>query len=726
MTRILCMKKLLTSLLTFVLISQSISAFTRTWIGNNTNWNDPGNWSPAGVPLKNDSVFINAGMTIYPMLTGSFEIFSHSSSGPVNTMYTCSYLFLANGATLDFGNTVTSMLIASNADIHGTITIPKGTVICEEHAEEVPGIYHANFSGATIKTAFYESGVTICGFDDPIDNYLNCYVEGQITLNSAFFGNCTLAGSVWFDNSHHPNLSGCTIRLMEKYGGFLRRSYVLSGCVNSVISDFSADVVNDTPDDDTLFIFSNSFAGPANVRDFYGNININTNNDCARIKIGGTHYNYSSTIPCPPFFTSIDSMTLHGNLTVQNKAVIELAAPVLITGTITLNHGHLIKTYPCAVNVFPPGDTLNCPINFNSAYLDFSGGKLVLIGNMVANRLLNYDETHYLVTSPGGSLTRSVMNSYGNVVFPIGTNTDYTPLFIADTSLSLIDYTATVSPGVYSNGNSGPLFASKVVDRTWNITKVTSLNSSATLTLQWNLADELPDFTRNLCGLSHFSGNSWHTGPYSLSSGSGPFQQSWSGLNSFSPYAVGSSGILALGCMDFTAFKKDNAIHIQWTCGQDSNNLNYILQRSLDGMHFDDIYTALPGSSITANHYTYQDYNYSNGNNFYRIQSTNAGGNKIQVCPIVKVVASRPDLVFSLVNNPLNSWLRLKANSQFSTAIRAQIYDMQGRQVSSTIYKVMIGTTYFDYPTSLLPAGIYFLRLTGDGLNKSIFFNRLP
>ena len=48
----------LVSVLTLLFFG-SVRADVKNWVGLASDWNDPGNWSPAGVPVKSDSVFIN-------------------------------------------------------------------------------------------------------------------------------------------------------------------------------------------------------------------------------------------------------------------------------------------------------------------------------------------------------------------------------------------------------------------------------------------------------------------------------------------------------------------------------------------------------------------------------------------------------------------------------------------------------------------------------------------
>jgi hypothetical protein len=458
---------------------------------------------------------------------------------------------------------------------------------------------------------------------------------------------------------------------MEKYGGYLIKAYPLGGCIGQEGSaSFSANIVNNTVDDDTLFIFAIPPSGYGNTRHFYGNININTNNECARIQLGTTQFVSPFAFPCPVNYGYSDSITMHGNITIQNKGVIDMRGPCEIIGTVTLNHGHLIRTYQCASNGFPGGDTLSCPIDFRKAKLDLSGGKLFISKNIIADSIKNYSVNNYLVTLAGGSVTRQVQSISNNLVFPIGTSTSYNPLIMYDTSLTPIRYSASVSKGVYNNGNGGSLYTTDVVDRTWDISKLTNTNSSATVILQWNANEELPGFTRSLCAVSHYSGNAWQAGPYGMAVGPNPYHQSWSGLNSFSPFAIGSTGLLPLGCLQFTGTQKENGVVLNWATGPGNDQYTFIIQRSNDGQSFSDIYTTHAGIIGAGVNFSYTDKDFKSGDNFYRIYEIDSRGRRIQICNTAHVNAIIKQPLISLLGNPVSKEIRIRIMPQMIKPFR--------------------------------------------------------
>ena len=87
-------------------------ASTRCWNGLDTNWYNPANWSPRGVPAATSRVYISAATPVVPRLTANVTVRD---------------LFLEPGATLDTnGFTLT---VTNNADAGHTIIGPGTTVL---------------------------------------------------------------------------------------------------------------------------------------------------------------------------------------------------------------------------------------------------------------------------------------------------------------------------------------------------------------------------------------------------------------------------------------------------------------------------------------------------------------------------------------------------------------------------------------------------------------------
>lgn len=175
--------------------------------------------------------------------------------------------------------------------------------------------------------------------------------------------------------------------------------------------------------------------------------------------------------------------------------------------------------------------------------LRFSGQASLLLGNhslTVTDSLLNVGPSSYIVTNGTGTLRR---NNIGNkeTIFPVGTSiTSYTPLTLTNSGTA-DHFRVRVQPTVFSGGTTGTAVANNAVNRTWLVEEETPGGSNATLTLQWNAADELPGFSRTAAFLSHFTSGKWDESTPVVATGSNPYSMTRSSLSNFSPFTVFST-----------------------------------------------------------------------------------------------------------------------------------------------------------------------------------------
>jgi hypothetical protein len=171
----------------------------------------------------------------------------------------------------------------------------------------------------------------------------------------------------------------------------------------------------------------------------------------------------------------------------------------------------------------------------NNGSIELGANNLVLSSGATIS---NYDASNFIVTNSTGVLQQEVGAT--SVFFPIG-NSSYNPATVNNTG-TIDNFLARVEAQVLTNGTSGTPETQGVVDRSWHITEETVGGSVATLTLQWDVAQELSGFNPALSGVLHWTGTNWDYPPYSATTPVGAsFSQTRTGLTSFSPFAVSSN-----------------------------------------------------------------------------------------------------------------------------------------------------------------------------------------
>ena len=116
--------------------------FNRVWNGADTNWSNPKNWSPNGVPVATDNVYVAAGLPVMPSLTQNVTVHNITvePGATVNTNgFTLTVtgdgfagktivgagLVALTGATAHVSGTFTNVLVAANANVTlvGSMTV---------------------------------------------------------------------------------------------------------------------------------------------------------------------------------------------------------------------------------------------------------------------------------------------------------------------------------------------------------------------------------------------------------------------------------------------------------------------------------------------------------------------------------------------------------------------------------------------------------------------------
>ncbi|GAB3841308.1 alpha-amylase family glycosyl hydrolase [Hymenobacter jeollabukensis] len=344
------------------------------------------------------------------------------------------------------------------------------------------------------------------------------------------------------------------------------------------------------------------------------------------------------------------------NLTIDNAADVQLLAPVSVTGTLALSNGHLLL-----------GDQ-NLTLASTATISGADASRYVVTKNRAAS---------------GGALVRPAPAGT-TLLYPVGTSASYTPLTVLNTGTTAPTVPVRVFGGVLQNGTSGAPHAqaSAFVDRTWDISPSTAL--TAALTFQWNATDENVGFDRSRAAVMHYNGNgSW--GSYSTTAvgSSGPYTVTASGVSSFSPFSIGTGGVvLPVTLLDFVAQRRGPAtVQLRWATAQEQDNAGFEVEKSMDGRQYRRIgQVAGHGTSTQRQAYLFVD-DAATAAAYYRLRQTDTDGKTTYSAP--QYVAAGPGSELTIYPNPTTGDVRLDglpATAQLQLALRTA----PGRVVLST------------------------------------------
>ncbi|OON67198.1 alpha-amylase family glycosyl hydrolase [Hymenobacter sp. CRA2] len=321
------------------------------------------------------------------------------------------------------------------------------------------------------------------------------------------------------------------------------------------------------------------------------------------------------------------------NLIIDNPADVRLLSPVSVSGTLALSNGHLIL------------DDQNLTLTTTATITGAGNARYVVTKNDPAS---------------GGAVIRPVAAG-ATLLYPVGTAAGYSPLSLQNTGNTTATVPVRAAGTVLTNGNSGaPLAqANKFVNRTWQISPTGALTAS--LTFQWNVADENADFVRNAATVYHFNGTQWEQLPTSAVSGSGPYSVTATDVSNFSPFSVGTGGtVLPITLVSFGAERRGVAVQLGWRTAQERDNVGFEVEKSADGRTFRRL-GQVPGHGTTTQPQTYQ---YLDANApaaaYYRLRQLDTDG-KWAYSPVQYVPAAGETVALTLFPNPTTGEVALRS-----------------------------------------------------------------
>lgn len=158
----------------------------------------------------------------------------------------------------------------------------------------------------------------------------------------------------------------------------------------------------------------------------------------------------------------------------------------------------------------------------------------------------------------------------------------------------------------------------------------------------------------------------------------------------------------------FTAVSREGNILLQWHTGTEVNAKGFVVERSADGVNFENIgFVAAKGSNSS---YAYTDASPLNGRNTYRLQLTD-NDSKAKYSSFVTVLHTQKSTNLSKYPNPVRNG---QLSIVMASATQANIYNSAGALVKT--FNLQNGRNITDIRN--LSAGVYFIK-TADGKTAS-------
>lgn len=432
------------------------------------------------------------------------------------------------------------------------------------------------------------------------------------------------------------------------------------------------------------------------------NAGVITLNTSSSLRTGGDLTNSSTIFPAGGATNTV--LSVAGNLN-NTSGQISSESIYFSTTSLGLNtNAQAINSNNSLLNftnifLFNNGANITFNVFLSVSTLTFSGttGHLILqnSGLIVTNPVNGANASKYIQTSGSNSFLR-INGSASPKFFPVGTATSYTPLTISNGNIATHNFSVRTSNTFVNTPNNNA-----VVNREWNITDNTG-GANVDLTFQWNASDEDPSFNRSIAYVGHHNGVEWRPvssiGP---ASGSNPYTKTATGVTSFSPFGVGSSGALPVHLFYFAAEKENDHVKLEWKTENEINFSRFEVEKSNDGRSYSKIKTLPALNNPGTCNYNALDES-ATGTIYYRLRMIDVDGS-FTYSKVVRINAGKKYTVV-VYPNPASDKLFVQNINKYNTG---QIIDITGK----IIQEFTIVPNDEQVTIDRLKNGVYYLKL---------------
>jgi hypothetical protein len=174
---------------------------------------------------------------------------------------------------------------------------------------------------------------------------------------------------------------------------------------------------------------------------------------------------------------------------------------------------------------------------------------------------------------------------------------------------------------------------------------------------------------------------------------------------------------LPIELSEFIGERAGKKVDLNWTTQSETNNAYFTLERSSDGMNFEEITQVKgAGNSSSVLHYVYSDDGAPSGTCYYRLKQTDFNGQSTNS----KDISIKPLHYFAVQNvypNPATQQLNVSIQQESANNLVINIYNAEGKRVYMAAKSIAEKSNTVQIDLNDLPAGIYLLTIQGPNTN---------
>ncbi|MFI5129463.1 MAG: PQQ-dependent sugar dehydrogenase [Chitinophagales bacterium] len=201
-------------------------------------------------------------------------------------------------------------------------------------------------------------------------------------------------------------------------------------------------------------------------------------------------------------------------------------------------------------------------------------------------------------------------------------------------------------------------------------------------------------------------------------------------LTSFSTFYFANVSLttLPVQMISFTGTLNNNAALLNWRTSAEVNTANFEIERSIDAANYNKIGTvAASGNTTVAVDYSFTDNDavtLSAPLVYYRLKIVDRDGNYTYSNVVTISLADMPGRI-TIFPNPAADKTNVTIGALSDGQVRWEILDNAGRKVLQDEAQLKKGRNNLIINLNKLPAGIYFLNVSGVGIDQSVKLQKL-